>query len=95
LGIVVVFLDYHIVVFTIEVNSNSNPNEGARDDEFGSVVEKKRAGEKLPPPATLIRRTVEGAEELGQFEVPEELFMASWEEDGVRAGGTSIHPMTP
>ena len=46
---------------------------------------------EIPHRATLIRRTVEGAEELGQFVVPEELFMASWKEDGVRPGGT-VHP---
>ena len=44
-----------------------------------------------PPMVTLIRRTVEGAEELGSFEVPEELFMESWQEDGVLPGGT-VHP---
>ena len=44
-----------------------------------------------PYRATLIRRTVEGAEELGSFDVPEELFLASWQEDGHRPGGT-VHP---
>ncbi len=46
---------------------------------------------QVPHRVTLIRRTVEGAEELGQYDVPEELFMASWQEDGIRAGGT-VHP---
>jgi hypothetical protein len=44
-----------------------------------------------PHRVTLIRRTVEGAEEIADFDVPEELFMASWKEDGIRAGGT-VHP---
>ncbi len=44
-----------------------------------------------PHRVTLIRRTVEGAEEIGDFEVPEELFMASCEEDGKLPGGT-VHP---
>ena len=43
------------------------------------------------PLATLIRRTVEGAEEIAQVPVPEELFEASWREDGIRPGGT-VHP---
>ncbi len=44
-----------------------------------------------PPQATLIRRTVEGAEELTSLPIPEELFLASWKEDGIRPGGT-VHP---
>jgi hypothetical protein len=43
------------------------------------------------PVATLIYRTVEGAEEIARIPVPEELFTASWKEDGVRPGGT-VHP---
>jgi len=43
------------------------------------------------PRATLIRRTVAGAEELAAVEVPSDLFEASWREDGVRPGGT-VHP---
>ena len=44
-----------------------------------------------PHRVTLIRRTVEGAEEIADFEVPEELFIASCEEDGSLPGGT-VHP---
>lgn len=44
------------------------------------------------PCVTLIRRTVEGAEELARIPVPPELFEASWKEDGVRPGGT-VHPL--
>ena len=43
------------------------------------------------PLATLIHRTVEGAEEIAQVPVPEGLFEASWKEDGTRPGGT-VHP---
>jgi hypothetical protein len=46
---------------------------------------------ETPPRVTLIRRTVEGAEELGQYDIPEELFAASWKENGTLAGGT-VHP---
>jgi hypothetical protein len=41
-----------------------------------------------PPQATLIRRTVEGAEELAQVPVPPDLFEAAVREDGRRPGGT-------
>jgi hypothetical protein len=44
--------------------------------------------ENEPPLATLIRRTVEGAEELAKIEVPKELFDAACREDGFRPGGT-------
>jgi hypothetical protein len=47
---------------------------------------------ETPPRATLIRRTVQGAEELGQYDVPEELFTASWKENGTLAGGTVYPP---
>ena len=43
------------------------------------------------PVATLIRRTVGGAEEIARIAVPEDLFTASWKEDGIRPGGT-VHP---
>jgi hypothetical protein len=43
------------------------------------------------PTATLIYRTVGGAEEIARVEVPEDLFTASWKEDGTRPGGT-VHP---
>lgn len=43
------------------------------------------------PVATLIHRTVEGAEEIARVTVPENLFIASWKEDGKRPGGT-VHP---
>lgn len=45
-----------------------------------------------PAMVTLIRRTVEGAEELAKLEVPRDLFEASWLEDGKRPGGT-VHPL--
>ena len=44
-----------------------------------------------PPRATLIRRTVDGAEEIASVEVPRELFVASVDEDGRLPGGT-VHP---
>ena len=44
-----------------------------------------------PPRATLIRRTVDGAEEIASVEVPKELFVASVDEDGRLPGGT-VHP---
>ncbi len=43
------------------------------------------------PYATLIKRTVEGAEEIAKIPIPEELFISSWKDDGVRPGGT-VHP---
>ncbi|PLX49528.1 MAG: hypothetical protein C0613_07270 [Desulfobulbaceae bacterium] len=42
------------------------------------------------PYVTLIRRTVEGAEELAKIAVPDELFEAAWRDDGSRPGG-SVH----
>ncbi len=44
--------------------------------------------ENEPPMATLIDRTVEGAEEVAKVEVPRELFEAACKEDGYRPGGT-------
>ena len=41
-----------------------------------------------PPQATLIRRTMAGAEEVAKIPVPAELFEASVREDGRRPGGT-------
>ncbi len=46
--------------------------------------------EKIPR-VTLIRRTVEGAEEIAHVPVPRRLFDDSWKEDGKRPGGT-VHP---
>ena len=43
------------------------------------------------PYATLVLRTVAGAEEIARVLVPAELFEASWKEDGWRPGGT-VHP---
>lgn len=43
------------------------------------------------PCATLISRTIEGAEEIARVTVPLELFTASWKDDGWRPGGT-VHP---
>lgn len=48
--------------------------------------------ENHPPLATLIRRTIEGAEEVAKIEVPQGLFEASCREDGMRPGGT-VHPL--
>ena len=42
------------------------------------------------PQATLIKRTVEGAEELAKVPVPKALFDAAWHEDGKVPGG-SVH----
>lgn len=42
------------------------------------------------PQATLIRRTVEGAEELAKIPVPQTLFDEAWHEDGLVPGG-SVH----
>ncbi|GAB4341842.1 MAG: hypothetical protein Kow0089_16480 [Desulfobulbaceae bacterium] len=43
------------------------------------------------PHATLLRRTLGGAEEIARIPVPEHLFESSWKEDGKRPGGT-VHP---
>lgn len=44
-----------------------------------------------PPNATLIRRTMEGAEEIAKLQVPEELFADACREDGKGASDT-VHP---
>jgi len=43
---------------------------------------------ETPPQATLIRRTMAGAEELAKVDVPAELFAAAVQEDGRLPGGT-------
>ncbi len=43
------------------------------------------------PGATLIRRTLQGAEEIARVPVPRKMFEDSWREDGRRPGGT-VHP---
>ena len=48
--------------------------------------------ENDPAFATLIRRTVAGAEEIAHIEVPRDLFDAACREDGKRPGGT-VHPL--
>ena len=48
--------------------------------------------ETHPPQATLIHRTVAGAEEIAKIEVPPDLFEAACREDGMRPGGT-VHPL--
>lgn len=45
-----------------------------------------------PPRVTLIRRTTAGAEEIAEVEVPEDLFMKAWREDGDRPG-VGVHPL--
>ncbi len=45
-----------------------------------------------PPRVTLIRRTTAGAEEIAEVEVPEDLFMQAWKEDGDRPG-VGVHPL--
>ncbi len=44
------------------------------------------------PSATLLRRTIEGAEEIAKIEVPEKLFIASWKDDGICPGIGTVHP---
>lgn len=48
--------------------------------------------ENKPPMATLIRRTVAGAEEVAKIEVPPDLFEQACREDGKLPGGT-VHPL--
>ncbi|MFZ5774144.1 MAG: DVU0772 family protein [Thermodesulfobacteriota bacterium] len=48
--------------------------------------------ENRPPLATLIRRTVAGAEEMAKIEVPADLFEQACREDGKWPGGT-VHPL--
>lgn len=43
------------------------------------------------PEATLIRRTLGGAEEIARVPIPKKMFEDSWREDGKRPGGT-VHP---
>ena len=45
-----------------------------------------------PPRVTLIRRTMAGADEIAEVEVPEDLFMKAWKEDGDRPG-VGVHPL--
>jgi hypothetical protein len=45
-----------------------------------------------PFKVTLIRRTTADAEEIAEVEVPEELFMRAWKEDGDRPG-VGVHPL--
>jgi hypothetical protein len=45
-----------------------------------------------PTKVTLIRRTTADAEEIAEVEVPEELFMRAWKEDGDRPG-VGVHPL--
>ena len=45
-----------------------------------------------PYRVTLIRRTTVDAEEIAQVEVPEELFMRAWKEDGDRPG-VGVHSL--
>ena len=45
-----------------------------------------------PPRVTLIRRTTAGAEEIAEIEVPEDLFIKAWKEDGDRPG-VGVHPL--
>lgn len=66
---------------------NSNVVSNAGDESIYFVIydwEKE-------PVATLIRRTLEGAEEMARVPVPQKLFEDSWREDGRRPGGT-VHP---
>lgn len=48
--------------------------------------------ENNPPTVTLIRRTVDGAEEIAKIPVPKHLFDTSIQEDGRRPGGT-VHTL--
>ena len=48
--------------------------------------------EENPPQVTLLRRNVEGAEEIAKIEVPVDLFHEAAREDGYRAG-VGVHPL--
>ena len=48
--------------------------------------------EKHPTQVTLIRRTVEGAEEMAKLQVPTNMFEEACREDGFLPGGT-VHPL--
>ena len=45
-----------------------------------------------PPRVTLIHRTTAGTEEIAEVNVPEDLFMKAWKEDGDRPG-VGVHPL--
>ena len=45
-----------------------------------------------PRRVTLIRRTTAGAEEIAEVEVPQDLFMQAWKEDGDRPG-VGVHSL--
>jgi len=45
-----------------------------------------------PQRVTLIRRTTAGADEIAEVEVPEDLFMKAWKEDGDRPG-VGVHSL--
>jgi len=48
--------------------------------------------EEDPPVVTLLRRSVEGAEEIAKIEVPANLFHQAAKEDGYRPG-VGVHPL--
>ena len=45
-----------------------------------------------PPQATLIRRTVDGADEIAKIHVPADLFQRACDEDGY-SPGVGVHPL--
>ena len=45
-----------------------------------------------PPRVSLIKLTTAGADEIAEVEVPEDLFMKAWQEDGDRPG-VGVHPL--
>ena len=48
--------------------------------------------EEDPPVVTLLRRSMEGAEEIAKIEVPADLFHQAAKEDGYRPG-VGVHPL--
>jgi hypothetical protein len=48
--------------------------------------------EEDPPVVTLLRRSMEGAEEIAKIEVPEGLFHQAAKDDGYRPG-VGVHPL--
>lgn len=48
--------------------------------------------EENPPQVTLLRRDIEGAEEIAKIEVPGDLFYEAAREDGYRPG-VGVHPL--
>jgi len=48
--------------------------------------------ENEPSRVTLVRRSVEGAEEIAKVEVPDALFIEAYKEDGYRPG-VGVHPL--